>query len=167
MGRSIYNSSFITGDFILRSGEESGFYIDKYMFETDPRLLREITKLLAPLIPEGTQVIAGPALGGVPLATALCLETDLQGVFVRQESKGHGASKIIEGGNVKDKKVCIIEDVITTGGQAIDVAQKLRGAGATVDTVICVINRNPDSVMNLENKGLKLISLFSLAELQG
>jgi orotate phosphoribosyltransferase len=167
LGKLLYDTSFIPGDFILRSGEKSDFYLYKYKFETDPEILRQIAKYMAPLIPKESDVIAGPVLGGVPLATALSLETNLKCVFVRQEAKAHGASKIIEGDSVAGKIVCIVEDIITTGGQAIDVAKKLKMEGAIVATVICVINRNPNSVANLSREGLKLISLFSLSEIAG
>ena len=167
LGREIYTSSFQTGDFILRSGETSDFYVDKYQFETDPELLREITKYLSALIPKETEVVAGPVLGGVALATALSLETNLKSVFVRQTSKEYGSSKAIEGGRVNGKNVCIVEDVITTGGQAIEVAGKLKEEGAIVDTVICVVNRNPNASTNLAKEGLKLVQLFSLQEIQG
>jgi len=166
LGREIYTSSFQTGDFILRSGETSDFYVDKYQFETDPELLREITKYLSALIPKETEVVAGPVLGGVALATALSL-ANLKSVFVRQTSKEYGSSKIIEGVRVNGKNVCIVEDVITTGGQAIEVAGKLKEEGAIVDTVICVVNRNPNASTNLAKEGLKLVQLFLLQEIQG
>jgi len=158
----VNEATYQKGNFTLRSGEHTDHYYDKYKFESDPQLLKEIAKQMAPLIPRGTEIIAGPVLGGAILATSLSLETGIKTAFIRQEAKAYGGSKIIEGENVTGKKVCISEDIITTGGQAIEAARKIRAEGGIVDTVICVINRGQNSVANLEKENLKLIPLFPL-----
>src|ERR1700712_2893856 len=118
------------GEFKLRSGQTSNVYFDKYQFEARPELLREIARHLAKLIPEGTEVLAGLELGGVPIATALSFETGLPVAFVRKERKTYGTCLIAEGASVRDKKLCIVEDVITTGGAVLDSVRELRAEGA-------------------------------------
>src|SRR5687768_13269484 len=119
LGRRIYQSAYITGDFLLRSGKRSHEYFDKYRFESNPELLREIAKHLAPLVPSGTEYLAGLEMGGIPIATALSLETGIPAVFVRKEAKAYGTCKFAEGAEIQGKRLCIIEDVITSGGQVL------------------------------------------------
>ena len=142
LAKRIYSISHLTGNFILRSGKESKEYFDKYMFESDPLLLTEIARHLSELIPEGTEVLAGLELGGVPIATALSLETGIPAVFVRKKAKSYGTKNLAEGFDVREKKTCIIEDVTSTGGQIAESARELRKLGAIVDNVICVIVRD-------------------------
>ncbi len=131
LAKKIYDIAHLTGEFKLRSGQVSNEYSDKYRFEAQPALLREIAKHMAPLIPAGTEVLAGLEMGGIPIATALSLETGLPCVFVRKEAKEYGTCKFAEGLDIKDKKVCMIEDVVTTGGQVVLSTADLRSIGAT------------------------------------
>jgi orotate phosphoribosyltransferase len=161
----IYQVSYREGDFLLRSGQRSKEYFDKYQFESRPEILREITRHLLPLIPQGTEVLAGLELGGVPLATALSLESGLPVVFVRKEAKTYGTMLLAEGlSSLSGRQVCIIEDVITTGGQVVLSAQQLRQQGAHLLGVLCVILRG--STQALEQENLKLQSLFSMDEIK-
>lgn len=162
----IYNISHLTGSFTLRSGQVSGEYFDKYLFESDPALLTDIAKEMANLVPEGTEILAGLEMGGIPIATALSIKTGLPGVFVRKKAKEYGTCKLAEGTNVHDKKLCIVEDVITTGGQVVLSTNDLRGFGAIVENVLCVIERDIKGRENLEKEGLKLHSLFTMDELK-
>lgn len=143
LAKNIYDVAHLTGEFKLRSGQVSHEYFDKYRFEARPHLLREIAKQMAPLIPPGTEVLAGLEMGGIPIATALSLETGLPCVFVRKEAKEYGTRQFAEGFDIKGKKVCVIEDVVTTGGQVVLSTQDLRSIGALVDHVLCVIHRGP------------------------
>ncbi len=154
------------GEFKLRSGQTSNVYFDKYQFESRPELLREIAKMMVPLIPEGTEILAGLELGGVPVATALSLETGLPVAFVRKERKTYGTCLIAEGAELASKRVCIVEDVITTGGAVLDSAKELRAEGALLDTVLCVIFRGDPSKDQLAAEGLSRVSLLSLEDLQ-
>lgn len=165
LGKLIYNSSLLKGKFLLKSGEISNFYFDKFVFETDPVLLKSIAEHAAKMLPGETGLIAGPELGGVALVTALSLETGIRSVFVRKENKTYGTLKIIEGPDVNTKLVCVTEDIVTTGGTTLETVQKLRSAGALVNTVICIINRNPKTIKILRNEGLELRFLFSLDKL--
>ena len=162
LARSIYQKAHLTGDFLLRSGQRSNEYFDKYLFESDPQLLAAIIEEMKQLIPQDTEIIAGLEMGGIPLVTALSLETGIPAAFVRKKAKEYGTCKIAEGADIKNKKVCIIEDVVTTGGQIILSAQELRNRGAIVDYVLCVIQRNPDAADILKKEGLNLKPVLTM-----
>lgn len=162
----IYNISHLTGSFTLRSGQVSSEYFDKYLFESEPVLLADIASEMAKLIPEGTEILAGLEMGGIPIATALSLKTGIPAVFVRKTAKEYGTCKLAEGMDIERKKLCVIEDVITTGGQVVLSTNDLRGFGAIVDNVLCVIERDAKGRENLEKTGLTLHSLFTMEELK-
>lgn len=164
LARQIFKTAYLTGTFKLRSGTTSHEYFDKYRFESDPRLLAAIAEQLAPLIPEGTEVLAGLELGGVPIATALSLKTGIPAVFVRKEAKAYGTCRIAEGADFKGKRVTVVEDVITTGGQVLLSAEDLRKEGAILKDVLCVILRGDDS--KLKAADLRLKPLFTMEELK-
>ena len=166
LAREIYEVSHITGTFKLRSGQISNQYFDKYLFEARPDLLAAIADHMAQLIPAGTEVLAGLELGGVPVASALSLKTGLPATFVRKKAKDYGTCKLAEGADVKGKNVCIIEDVVTTGGQIILSAHDLRKLGAKSENVLCVILRGSNSKELLAKEGLKLVPLFTMEELE-
>jgi orotate phosphoribosyltransferase len=166
LAKKIYAVSHITGTFKLRSGQISNQYFDKYLFEARPDLLAEIADKMAKLVPAGTDVIAGLELGGVPVAAAISLKTGLPATYVRKVAKNYGTCKLAEGAEVKGKKVCIIEDVVTTGGQIIMSANDLRKLGAIVTDVVCVILRGADSRALLAKEGLNLIPLLTMEELE-
>lgn len=148
LAKKIYEISHLTGEFKLRSGQISNEYFDKYQFECQPLILKEIAKNLKSFIPEGTELLGGLEMGGIPLATALSFETGIPTVLIRKEAKNYGTAKLAEGPNIKSKKVCLIEDVITTGGQVEESTLLLREMGAIIDTVLCVIYRGN----NIENE---------------
>ncbi len=165
LGRKIYRISHLTGNFTLRSGKVASEYFDKYLFESDPLLLTELARHLAELIPEDTEVVAGLELGGIPIATAISLETGIPTAFVRKKAKSYGTKNLAEGSDVRDKRVCVIEDVTTTGGQIVESVGELRKLGAIVDTVLCVIVREPVAVENLVIEGIDLKYLYNREEL--
>jgi orotate phosphoribosyltransferase len=135
MAKKIYDVAHLTGEFKLRSGQVSHEYFDKYRFEAQPTLLLEIAKQMVPLIPAGTEVLAGLEMGGIPIATALSLETGIPCVFVRKEAKAYGTCKFAEGLEIKGKKVLVVEDVVTTGGQVVLSTADLRSIGAEISHV--------------------------------
>lgn len=155
----------ITGDFRLRSGATSTEYFDKYRFESDPRLLRAIARHLAPLVPPGTEVLAGLELGGIPIATALSLETGLPAAFVRKEAKPYGTCQLAEGIEVMGRRLLVVEDVITSGGQVLKSTEQLRALGAVVPSVLCVIDRESGGTEALATAQLELSSLFTKSQL--
>ena len=167
LAAEILKIAHLRGEFKLRSGLTSNEYFDKYRFEAQPRLLRAIAEGLKPLLPPGTQVLAGLEMGGIPVATALSLATGLPAVFVRKEAKAYGTCRVAEGlESLRGLRVCIIEDVITTGGQVILSAADLRQEGALVEDVLCVISRQQGGEEKLAAQGLKMKSLFTSADLK-
>lgn len=165
LAQSIFQISHLTGDFLLRSGTRSTEYFDKYRFEAEPWLLQGIAQHMAPLIPDGVDYLAGLELGGIPLATALSLQTGHPLVFVRKQAKTYGTCRIPEGKDIEGKHLCVVEDVITTGGQVLESVAELRKLGATVQTVLCVINRAGTTPTAFVDAGLELRHLFTMAEL--
>ncbi|MGE5085117.1 MAG: orotate phosphoribosyltransferase [Bacillota bacterium] len=167
LAKKIYDIAHLTGEFKLRSGQVSHEYFDKYRFEAQPALLREIAKQMVPLIPPGTEILAGLEMGGIPIATALSLETGLPCVFVRKEAKAYGTCQFAEGLDISGKKVLVIEDVVTTGGQVVISAADLRRIGAEISHVLCVIHRGsvfPEP--KLAEIGLTLSPLFMRGDFQ-
>jgi orotate phosphoribosyltransferase len=166
LATEIYQVSHLTGTFTLRSGQVSSEYFDKYLFESEPGLLAEIATHLAEMVPAGTEILAGLELGGVPLATVLSLKTGIPAIFVRKKAKEYGTAKLAEGTDFAGKKVCVIEDVITTGGQVVMSSNDLRERGAKVEHVLCVRERDIKGRENLKKDGLELLSLFTMEELK-
>ena len=162
IAKKIYELAHITGEFKLRSGQISNEYFDKYLFEANPVVLKEIAKEMAPLVPKDSEIIAGLEMGGIPVVTAISFENGMPAAFVRKKAKEYGTCKLAEGADVKGKKVCIIEDVVTTGGAIIDGVRDLRARGAIIDTVICVILRNEKAHEILGEHDLKLIPAFTM-----
>ena len=155
----------LSGEFTLRSGEVASTYFDKYLFEGDPELLEAVAAHMAELVPSSTEVLAGLELGGVPVATALSLATGLPVAFVRKEAKTYGTAKLTEGAKVMGRRVLIIEDVITTGGQAATSGAHLRASGAIVDTVLCVVDRSGGDRSALDAVAISMTALFLSDEL--
>ncbi len=153
------------GGFVLRSGAVSNEYFDKYRFESPPELLREIARAMASRVPEGTECLAGLELGGVPIATALSLETGLPAVFVRKRAKEYGTRRLAEGADVAGRRVLVVEDVVSSGGQIGLSTADLRALGARVDQALCVIDRESGGSEKLAAEGIELLSLFRMGEL--
>jgi orotate phosphoribosyltransferase len=166
LAKEIYQVSHLTGHFKLRSGQTSNEYFDKYRFEALPHILKEIARHMKALIPEGTEILAGLEMGGIPIATALSLETGLPCAFVRKEAKEYGTCQFAEGMDLTGKKVCIIEDVITTGGQVILSTKDLRSLGAEVQSVLCVIHRGSGQEAKLTEVGLEMRPLMTMQDLK-
>ncbi len=166
LAKKIYDVAYLTGTFKLRSGQTSHEYFDKYRFEAKPEVLKEIAIQLAPLVPKGTEVLAGLEMGGIPIATALSLQTGIPCVFVRKAAKDYGTCQFAEGLDVQGRNVCVIEDVITTGGQVVLSTSDLRSLGANVQNVLCVIHRGSGEEPKLKEIGLNMTALFNMQELK-
>lgn len=162
----IYQTAHLTGKFVLRSGVTTNEYFDKYRFESDPILLRAIAEHAADQIPPGTQVLAGLELGGVPIATALALETGLPVVFVRKAAKPYGTRQLAEGTDVAGRRVLVVEDVITSGGQVALSTADLRERGAVIDEALCVVDREEGGAECLAKHGLRMRALFTAEDLR-
>ena len=165
LARRIYDIAHLTGQFRLRSGATSDEYFDKYLFESDPVLLRAIAEAMAPLVPADVDALAGLELGGVPLATALSYVTGLPS-FVRKEAKAHGTCRLAEGGDVDGERLVVVEDAVTSGGQVVISCGELRRRGADIVRVLCVIDREAGGAGALRAEGLDLHALFTMTDLR-
>lgn len=154
----------LKGSFKLRSGQISDEYFDKYRFEADPALLARVASAMLPLVPDGAEVLAGLELGGVPIATAMSLQSGKAAAFVRKEAKPYGTCLAVEGGSVRGRKVVMIEDVITTGGAVRDAHRMLTEAGATVLGVVCAIWRGQGDP-RIEGLDLVVVSALTKQDL--
>ena len=166
LGRELVAASYLKGDFVLRSGKRSNRYFDKFLFETEPALLRRLGKHLAALVPGDTQRLAAPELGAVLLGGAVSMETGLPLVLVRKEPKGYGTSKQIEGRFEGGDRVTVIEDVVTTGGDSLRSAQVLRDAGLEVIHLVVVLDRGEGGEANIRTAGIPYSPLFRIQDLE-
>ena len=166
LGRDLVAASVLRGNFVLRSGQTSSYYIDKYLFTTRPELLRRVAAALAPRVPATAQRLAGPVLGAVPLVTALALATDLPTLIVRTEApKGHGTARAIEGRIESGDRVVLVEDVVTTGGAALEALALLREAGADVLALLAVVDREQGGAEAFAAAGVPYQPLFTRTQL--
>jgi len=166
LGKAIYEVSLLRGTFQLRSGIISSEYFDKYQFESRPWLLKEIAHHLIALLPKEFDILAGLETGGIPIATAISLELSKPVVFVRKKAKEYGTMKLAEGVEISGKKLIVIEDVVTSGGQVAMSVEDLRKLGAKCETALCVIDREQGGKENLKKSGIELISLYTYSQLK-
>ena len=168
LAKKVFAVAHITGSFKLRSGVTSSEYFDKYRFEANPALLREIAAALVRKIarPEEFDALAGLEMGGIPIATMLSQITGRPALFIRKQAKEYGTCRFAEGGEVRGRKLLIVEDVVTSGGAILDSVRALRSDGAVISQVVCVIDRQSGGLENLAKEGLTLTSLFTMADLK-
>jgi orotate phosphoribosyltransferase len=171
LGRLLMSAAYLEGDFVLRSGKRSKYYLDKYLFETDPVVLRGIVEELAMMIRNrvaagaGYGRLAAPELGGVVLGAGLSLEVGLPLLLVRKLTKEYGTGKRIEGRFEPGDRVAVVEDIVTSGGAAIQAAEALREAGLVVKDLFCVVDREEGGAEAAAAAQLALRSLFTSSEL--
>jgi orotate phosphoribosyltransferase len=146
----IREAALLEGDFVLSSGKRSAFYLDKYLFSTEPDLLRDVAAALCERLPDGIERLAGVELGAVPLVVATALAGGLPYVIVRKATKGYGTGRGIEGNLERGERVALIEDVVTTGAQAIRAARNLAEAEAEVVRIVAVVDRREAQGERLE-----------------
>lgn len=162
----IADVALLKGDFTLRSGRKSKYYLDKYLFETQPDILIELGKLFAAHIDDSIDRIAGPELGGVPLATAAAIATGKPMVLIRNAKKDYGTAKQFEGVLNKGDRVIITEDIATSGGQSIEAAKMLRDImGCDVAKIVVVIDRQEGAREAVEAAGFAFDALFTKSDL--
>ena len=170
LARALIEHAYLEGDFLLRSGKRSKYYLDKYRFETRPDLLKPLGERIAAAVrehaPDATR-LAGPELGAVALAAAASLESGLPFIIVRKEAKEYGTAKRIEGPYEEGECICLIEDVVTSGGALLDSIEALRGAGLVVHTAVCVVDREEGGADALARHAVRLRPLFRAGELLG
>jgi orotate phosphoribosyltransferase len=168
LGRRLLDRAYLEGDFLLRSGRRSRYYLDKYRFETEPALLaglgREIAALQREHAPEA-ELLAGPELGAVPLAAATSLEAGLPFVIVRKAAKDYGTANRLEGVYAAGQRVCVVEDVVTSGGALLDAVAALREAELDVCAAICVVDREEGGAEAIAAAGVAFHPLFTSSDL--
>jgi orotate phosphoribosyltransferase len=152
------------GRFVLTSGAVSDYYIDIKKASSNPKILKKLAETMAEYV-HGYDFIAGMELGAVPLIVALSLETNIPYVIIRKEKREHGTSKQIEGGDVKGKRVLLIEDVTTSGGSVIKSVRILRENKAIVDEVLVVVDRESGAEKKLRNVEIAFIPLLSVSDI--
>ncbi len=166
---AIRDAALLEGDFVLRSGRRSSYYLDKYRFGTRPDLLRSLGEAIAATVAErepDAVRLAAPELGAVPLAAAASLESGLPFVIVRSEAKEHGTANRIEGLFEEGECVCLVEDVVTSGGAALAAIEALRAAGLRVSNAVCVVDREEGGVDELARGAVRLWPLLRASELR-
>jgi len=165
LARRVRDVSRLTGEFVLRSGRIADEYFDKYQFEADPALLDQLAERMAVLIPEGTDVLAGLEMGGIAVVTALARHARLPTAFVRKQAKQYGTARLAEGAEVAGRRVLVVEDVVTSGGQVVISTGELRKLGAHVDHALCVIDRQEGGAAALAADGITLRALLTREDL--
>jgi len=168
LGARLRADALLEGDFVLRSGKRSSWYLDKYRFETQPDLLGPLGERLAAAVREfepGAARIAGPALGAVALAASASLASGLPFVIVRERAKEYGTANRLEGPFEAGELVCLLEDVVTSGGALGEAVAALREAGLVVRNAVCVVDREEGGADALARMGVRLRSLYRAGEL--
>lgn len=165
LAKRIAEVALLHGEFTLRSGRKSNYYLDKYRFETQGDVLSALGQLFAQHVTPQTQRIAGAELGAVPLAAATSMITGIPCVFIRNQKKEYGTNKQVEGVLNPGERVMIVEDVLTTGGQVIEAATMLKGMGVEVEKIVAVIDRQEGARENIEKAGFTFEALFTTDDL--
>jgi len=168
LAQLLVEHSLLEGDFLLRSGRRSTYYLDKYRFETQPELLRQLgARLAEAAIEVEPQLVrlAGPALGAVALAASASMASDLPFIIVRGETKEYGTANRIEGPYATGDLVCLLEDVVTSGGALAEAVSALRDVGLVVRHAVCVVDREEGGADALARLGVRLRSIFRASEL--
>ncbi len=161
----IKETAYLEGDFTLRSGKKSKYYLDKYLFETCPDILKALGAEFAKHMTDDVTLIAGAELGGVALAAATAMETGTNWVIIRNRKKDYGTSKMVEGVLKKGDVVLLVEDIATTGGQVLEAAKDIAEAGATVKKIVCVIDRRQGAEENITGAGHVFESILTKNDL--
>lgn len=160
------NISRLQGHFTLRSGVVSDTYFDKYLFESDPVLLHAICTEMAKLIPEDAEILAGLEMGGIPVVTVLSQITGLPCAFLRKKPKEYGTCKYAEGPDLRNKKVVLIEDVVSSGGAILDELRLLSSDDIAPIAIVCVIDRQTGGYENLSRVGYRLESVLKMEDIE-
>jgi len=163
----IKQAAYLEGDFVLRSGKRSKYYLDKYLFSADPEILKELGARFAEKIAAigNVDVVAGPELGAVALAAATSMASGIPFAIVRKASKDYATAKLIEGAPVEGKRVVLVEDVGTTAGAALQAAKTLTDAGAKVVQLIFAIDRMEGARQNVESAGYPFDTILTKEDL--
>jgi orotate phosphoribosyltransferase len=166
LARRLRERAYLEGDFVLRSGRRSRYYLDKYRFETEPELLGELGRRIGEAAVEAGRPdrLAGPELGAVALAASASLASGLPFLIVRKATKEYGTERLVEGVWEAGEEVCLVEDVVTSGGAAIAAVRALRGAGLECRRAVCVVDREEGGSDALAAEGVAVTALFRAAQ---
>ena len=162
---AIKSVALLRGEFTLRSGRKSSYYLDKYLFEADPTVLRELGERFAKHVTAETTRIAGAELGGVALAASAAMASGLPWVIIRNAKKGYGTQKMYEGKLEKGDTILLVEDIATTGGQVLEAAKTISEAGAKVQAIVAVIDRQEGAREDIESAGYTFAALMTKRDL--
>jgi len=165
LARCIREAAYLEGDFTLRSGRKSKYYLDKYLFETQPDILKALGEMFAAYVKPTTTLIAGAELGGVALAAAAAMASGKPFVIIRNAKKDYGTSKPYEGKLAEGDSVLLVEDIATTGGQVLEAARLIKSIGAKVERIVAVIDRQEGARENIKAAGLAFEAFFTRADL--
>ena len=163
--KRIKETAYLEGDFVLRSGKRSKYYLDKYLFETCPDILKALGEEFAGYVGDDVTLLAGAELGGVALAAATAMKTGKNWIIIRNTKKAYGTGKLVEGILKPGDVVLLVEDVATTGGQVLEVAKVITEAGAKVKKIVCVIDRKQGAEENVTGAGYKFESILTKTDL--
>jgi orotate phosphoribosyltransferase len=163
--KRIKETAYLEGDFTLRSGKRSKYYLDKYLFETCPDILKALGEEFAKHMTEDVTLIAGAELGGVALAAATAMQTGKNWIIIRNQKKSYGTGKLIEGVLKPNDVVLLVEDIATTGGQVLEAAKVITEAGANVKKIVCVIDRKQGASEAITKAGYKFESILTKDDL--
>jgi orotate phosphoribosyltransferase len=169
LAKKIRNISYLEGEFILRSGQKSNYYLDKYLFGTNSEILNELSDAFAKKIKENylnVDLLAAPELGAVSIVSAISIKTGLNFVIIRKSEKDYGTTKLIEGKIDNAKNILLIEDILTTAGAAISSANIIRKAGYNVVAIFGTIDRLQGAKENIIKEGFNYDTLFTIKDLQ-
>ncbi|MDD1720276.1 MAG: orotate phosphoribosyltransferase [Methanoregulaceae archaeon] len=153
----------VYGDFVLASGARSTYYIDIKTALTDPGILGMIGQEISTRH-KGFEAVAGVAVGGIPIAVSVSLASGKPYVIIRKEEKSHGRNGMVIG-NPSGLGILLVEDVTTSGGSSLYGVRTLREAGAKVDTVVTVVDREQGAAALLGTHGITLAPLAKADEL--
>lgn len=161
----IKQTAYLEGDFTLRSGKKSKYYLDKYLFETCPDILKALGEEFAKYVSDDVTLIAGAELGGIALAASTAMASGKNWIIVRNSKKDYGTSKMIEGKISPDDVVLLVEDIATTGGQVLEAAKIITETGAKVKKIVAVIDRKQGAAENITNAGFEFDSIITKEDL--
>jgi orotate phosphoribosyltransferase len=155
------------GKFTLSSGRESDYYVDMKRAVTSPTILSHVAEMISERIDENSvDRIAGPALGAIPMVTAVSLATGIPMLMIRKARKDYGTSNLIEGDLIEGERVVVLEDVTTTGNSLADAIKAIEENGGKVQKAFVIVDREEGALESFKEKGIDFEPLVTVDELR-